>query len=323
MTMSRLLLLLLLGCLIAAAPAADAQTTPEGIKLFEAKQYKEALTCFESVVGKNKKDAEAWSYLAAIHVRRDFRDIDKAEDEIDEAIDINENISRYHLIRGQVLGVKAQTSGMVKAAFIAPKVKSAFLRAVELDPKSVEARQGLFSYYLMAPGVMGGSDEEALKQAKEITALDAYQGHLVQATYYQRKNESTKAENELQQAIAANPQKPEGWGRLGGFYNSQKRYDDAFRQFKKFAELDPKNPRPLAGQGDALSGKGNHKEAAEKYLAALAIDKTFSGAIYALAQSYEKQELRQRAKETYQWFLTVEPKGQRAENAEKKTKELN
>jgi tetratricopeptide (TPR) repeat protein len=146
----RSLLIFLLGCLMAAAPVASAQTTSEGIKLFEAKQYKEALTCFESVVGKNKKDAEAWSYLAAIHVRRDFRDLDKAEDEIDEAIDINENVSRYHLIRGQVLGIKAQLSGMFKAAIVAPKVKSAFLRAVELDSKSVEARQGLFSYYLMA-----------------------------------------------------------------------------------------------------------------------------------------------------------------------------
>jgi tetratricopeptide (TPR) repeat protein len=181
----------------------------------------------------------------------------------------------------------------------------------------------LFSYYLMAPGVMGGSDEEALKQAKEISALDPYQGHMVQATYYQRKNEPAKAEDELLQAVTANPQKPDALGRLGGFYNSQKRYDDALCQFKKFAELDPKNPWSLAGQGDALSGKGSYKEAAEKYLAALAIDKTFSGAIYALAQSYEKQELKQRAKETYQWFLTVEPKGSRADNAEKKIKELN
>ena len=147
------------------------------VSSFLRKAYKEALACFQSIVEKDKKDADAWSYLAAIHVRRDFRDIDKAEDEIDEAIDLNEHVSRYYLIRGQVLGIKAQTSGMVKAAFIAPKVKSAFLRAVELDPKSVEAHQGLFSYYLYAPGIMGEGTKLSGRRRKKSSA-DNYQGRL-------------------------------------------------------------------------------------------------------------------------------------------------
>ncbi|MCX6137214.1 MAG: tetratricopeptide repeat protein [Ignavibacteriales bacterium] len=319
----RLKLPVLLMFVIASSSFATAQSTNDGVKLFEAKKYKDALACFEAVVGKNKKDAEAWSYLAAIHLRREFRDIDKAEDEIDEAIDLQENVSRYHLIRGQVLGVKAQLSGMLKAAIVAPKVKSAFLRAVELDPKSVEARQGLFSYYLMAPGVMGGSEEESLTQAKEISILDPYQGHMVLASYYQKMKDPAKVENEFLQAIALDPQKSVAYNRLGNYYRDQKRWDDALRQFRKITEIDPQNPSGLTGQGDVYAGKENYKEATEKYLAALAVDKTYSPAIYVLALSYEKQGLKQRAKETYQWFLTIEQKGSRAETAEKKIKELN
>jgi len=142
---------------------------------------------------------------------------------------------------------------------------------------------------------------------------------MVQATYYQRKNEPAKAEDELLQAVTANPQNPM-LGRLGGFYNSQKRYDDALCQFKKFAELDPKNPWSLAGQGDALSGKGSYKEAAENIWRLWRLIRP-SVVPSTLLRNPTKSRIEAEGERTYQWFLTVEPKGSRADNAEKKIKE--
>ncbi len=299
---------------------AFAQTDSTGIKLIEQRKYSEAKTYFESAVKKNKKDAEARYYLA--HSLMLLKNYNDAEDEIDEAIELNEKVPKYHMLRGNILGQKAMTANVVSQGFLAPKIKNAYLRASELDPKNIEARNGLFMYYLMAPGIMGGGDEKALEQANAIAALDAFRGHLVLAIYYNRKKDFAKVEIEYKAAITSDPKKGIGYKQLGYFYMNQKRYAEAYEQMKKYGEVDPKNPDAHDSYADVLFNEGKTELAIDKYLFALSLEKNFSPSIYSLAECYEKQGLKPKAKETYQWFLTLEPEGRRADAAKKKLKDL-
>lgn len=297
-----------------------AQVDSTGIKLLAERKNAEAQTFFEAAVKKNKKDAEARYYLAVALSRQGK--FDDAEDEIDEAIDLNENVAKYHLARGQILGQKAMNANVVSQAFIAPKIKNAFLRASELDPSNIEARIALFNYYLMAPGIMGGSDEKAVEQMDAVEKLDAFRGHSLRANYFLRKKDSAKAESEMKSAIALRPELVSGYKQLGYFYLNQKRFADAYRQMKKYIELEPNNPDAHDSYADVLKAEGKYDEAITKYQHALSIDKNFAASIYSLAECYEKKSMNQKAKETYQWFLTVEPNSRRSETAKKKINEL-
>lgn len=297
-----------------------AQVDSTGIKLLEQRKNKEAQAFFETSVEKNGKDPEARYNLAVSLTRQG--NYDDAEDEIDEAIDLDDKVAKYHLLRGQILGQQAMNANVFSQALLAPKIKNAFLRASELDPSNIEARIALYNYYVMAPGIMGGSDEKAVLQVTELKKLDPFRGHLLHANYYNRKKDSVNAESEIKKALTVSPENSNGYKQLGYFYLNQKRFKEAHAQMKKFIELEPANPDSYDSDGDVYRAEGKYDQAIERYLYALSVDKNFSASIFSLADCYEKKSMNQKAKETYQWFLSVEPDGRRSETAQKKIKEL-
>ncbi len=300
---------------------AEAQVDSTGMKLIEQRKFAEAQSFFEGKLKANAKDAESKYQLARVFVFQ--RNMDEAEDAIDDALELNDRDARFHFLRGQILGEIAQNANIFKQGILAPKIKNAFLRAVELDSTFVDAHVGLYNYFIMAPGIMGGSEEEALKQANVVVALNSYRGHLLLANFHQRKKEAAETESEYRKAIDAEPKRTGGYKSLGYFYIGEKRYDDAIVQFRKYVELDPKNPDALDSYGDVFFNQGKYDEAIEKYNAALFLDKNFSPSIYQLGSCYEKKGMNAKAVETYQWYLSVAPAGRFAEAAKKKIKELS
>jgi tetratricopeptide (TPR) repeat protein len=297
------------------------QVDSTGIKLINQRKYSDAQSFFESVIQKNDKNAEAYYFLSiALMFQQKY---DDAQDAVEEAIDLNENISKYHITRGNILGQKAMTANVVSQGFLAPKIKNAYLRASELDPSNVEARIALYRYYVMAPGIMGGSEEKAFEQATAVVQLNPYRGYNLLSNYYaQVKKDTVQAENQIKKAIAIKPDTGDGYKRLGYLMMNQKRWAEAYNQMKRYIELEPKNPDSYDSYADVLKAEHKVERAIEKYLFALSIDKNYSASIFSLAECYELQGSKQKAKETYQWFLTVEPQGRRAESAQKKIKEL-
>ncbi len=93
---------------------------------------------------------------------------DDAINYLDAAIEGDENNHLYYNMLGNAYGMKAQNSGLFKAAFAAPKAKSNWEKALELKPDYLRAKQALFQYYLRAPGIMGGDDDKAKEMALNI-----------------------------------------------------------------------------------------------------------------------------------------------------------
>lgn len=306
---------------LASSLVASAQVDSTGFRLLAEKKFAEAAAFFSTATKKNSKDAEAFYYLAVSLQRQ--QKLDEAEDAVDEAIDLNEGAAKYHLTRGQILGMQAMSANVLSQGLLAPRIKNAFLKASELDPANVEARQALYNYYVMAPGIMGGSEEKAFEQAKAVVKLDPFAGYLMMANYYGRvKKDSSEAEQQLRKAIAAEPERGLGYKQLGYLFMNRKQFAKAYEQMQRYIEVEPKNADSYDSYGDVLKAEQKYDQAIEKYHYALSVDKTYSPSIYSLGECYELKGQKQKAKETFQWFLTVDPHNRRAEAAQKKIKEL-
>lgn len=70
-----------------------------------------------------------------------------------------------HYALGVTLGVQAMHEGLIKAARSAGTVREALSTAHELYPAWYPARSALIEFYLLAPGIMGGSTSKAASLA--------------------------------------------------------------------------------------------------------------------------------------------------------------
>lgn len=102
-----------------------------------------------------------------------------------------------HYALGQVLGTQAMSASMFKAISLSGKIKDAFSRAVELDPAMPEARAALQQFYLMAPGVAGGSLPKAAQLAAEVRESLPELAKLMRARVAQQEDKIADAEREL------------------------------------------------------------------------------------------------------------------------------
>lgn len=85
-------------------------------------------------------------------------------------------VAVHQLVLGQMLLAKAADQGGLGALGTAKKGRRALEQAVALDPDLLDAREGLVQFHVRAPGIAGGSKDEAARQAGEIARRDQWRG---------------------------------------------------------------------------------------------------------------------------------------------------
>jgi len=301
-----------------------AQTIDEGVALVQQKKYAEAKAVFEQILDKNKNDAEAHYRLGFLLFNREYkeRDVDEAVDQLEKAVDLNPNNADYQFQYGAALGEKAQNAGMIKQAFLAPKIKNAFKRSVELNPQNARARIALAQYYLIAPSIMGGDDAEGWKQLDEAIKLDEFQGRTRKAYFLARAKKNTEAENEHKMLVKSYSGNWRVWKNYGYFCMGIERYDDATKNFQKYVVLRPDTADSYQSLAEALLKKGENDQAMVNLNKSLSIDKDFIPAIISLGEAYQAKGQKKEAKETYQRAIAVTQNEYYKKQAEKKLKEV-
>jgi tetratricopeptide (TPR) repeat protein len=302
----------------------SAQTIDEGVALVQQKRYAEAKAVFEKVLDKNKDDAEAHYRLGLVFYNRGFksRDVDEAVDHLEKAVDLNSNNADYQFWYGAALGEKAQNAGMIKKAFLAPKIKKAFKRSVELNPQNARARIALAQYYLMAPSIMGGDDAEGWKQLDEAIKLDEIQGRTIKAYFLARAKKNDEAEKEYKILTNTYSKDWHIWKNYGYFYMNIEHYDDAVKNFQKYVVLRPDTADSYQSLAEALLKKGENDQAIMNLNISLSIDKDFVPAIISMGEAYQAKGQKKEAKETYQRAIEVAQNEYYKKQAEKKLKEV-
>lgn len=312
-------------CVLAPASLAQNGDAQRGVKLFEERNYPAARVEFSAVLSRDARDANALYYMGRIALAED-RPGD-AIDWFEKAVKANDKSSEYHLWLANALGEEAQRASKLRQPFLARRVKSEFERAVQLDPRSVAARRGLMDFYMIAPGVMGGSKEKAREQAAEIAKISALQGRLAAASIAQREKNAEVAEREYVAAVTENPDSVIAHLTLSVFYQNTQRWDDAFGVLDRLLAAKPDEIRAhyQIGRAAALSGKQlDRGERSLKLWIAKppedALTTTRSGAHYRLGMVYEKQGKRDLARAAYEEAIRINSRNEDARKALEKLK---
>jgi tetratricopeptide (TPR) repeat protein len=238
---------------------------------------------------------------------------EKAVELYTKAIALEPKNADYHYFLGVAYGEMAQEAGMLKAASLAKKTKAAFEQAVALNPKHTDARMGLVSYYLLAPGFMGGGDDKAVAQAAAIKAYDSLDGHRAYASIYRHQKKPDLARKELVEAVRENPKSAKAHTILGNTYASEKNWSAALHEYETAVQLDPKFMVAYLRIGQHAASSGTNyargEEALRKYLAYTPdpLEPGHAGAWMALGVIQEKQGKKAEAKTSFTNALKLVP----------------
>jgi tetratricopeptide (TPR) repeat protein len=165
----------------------------KGEKLFQAKKYDEAQVIFEGIVKSKPSDVKSIEYLGDIAAHN--KSWEEAVEYYKKLKDLKPTEANYYFKYGGALGMRASEVNRFKALGMAGDVKEAFEKAIELNPKHIQARWGLIEYYLHLPGIFGGSETKAASYSNELMKLSPVDGYLSKGRieeYFKRYTEAEK-----------------------------------------------------------------------------------------------------------------------------------
>jgi tetratricopeptide (TPR) repeat protein len=312
---------MLAACLVTSLALAQA-TFEQGLRLEREGKYEEAKSVYEEVLAKNNSRAEAHHQLGLLYLRR-MSKIDQAIQHLERAVALEERNAEYHFALAEAYNADLENSTIVGKTMVAPKIRAQLELAVKYNPGSVQYREAMVQYYLVAPGIVGGSYAKAHEQADEVAKLDSHKGLLVHAMIYYREGKKDKSLETIQKAIALDPQNWRGYHRLCGYYISEKRYDEAIAPAKKGIQVAPNMANCYDCLGDAYYKKGMYDEAIATLRIALQKNPQYALANLNLARSYEAKGLYKEAVQYYGKYISLVPKGPQADQSKKKIAELS
>lgn len=283
-----LLLLVTTSLLSAAVPKEDAvpiQTLLRERKLGEAEAAANALV--------SRMPGEAHAHVLLGAVRMNQQKPEAAVASFEKAVELAPADAEIRRQLGDAYGFSAQKAGMLSKLGWARKCRAAYEKAVELDPKNVNARFSLMGFYQMAPAMVGGGMDKAHVQAAEIKKLDAERGTVALTTLYTAEKKFTEAFRELDQALTAKADSYPILFQLGRTAAmSGERLEDGLRALQRCLTLAvPAGSPPYEAAhwriGNIYEKKGDPAAARAAYDASLAANPSFGQAAAALKKLEE------------------------------------
>jgi len=307
--------------LLLSSQAFPQETYPAAVALVEAKDYAGAKRILLAVIEHDGQNHQARFLLGKL-LGGPLREYDAAEEQLEKAVELAPDSAEYHFSMGNLYGIQAQNASIFSKLSYAGKVKDEFKRASALSPRNIRYRFALMSYLLQAPGIAGGSKDQAREQAVEIAKFDRYEGEMAMAEVEASTGNTEKAEQAYRRAIAMRPDGWRGDHRLGYFYVREKRWDDAIAQFRKYVGVAPKDANSHDSLGEAFLAKGSADEALASYLTALSVNPSFPSSLHGAAKCYDRKGMRAEAVRYYRQYAGANPAARDAKAARERADEL-
>src|SRR3954468_4425230 len=169
-TYMRLPIFFLLSTTLAYA-AIPAEKSAAVLRLIREQKVGEAESAANALVVANPAEPEALGLLATVNVAKG--DAEAAVKAAEKAAALAPASSEFQRQLGDAYGFSAQKAGLFGKIGFAKKCRVAYEKSVELDPKNINARLSLMTFYQQAPGAVGGGIDKAYAQAEAVKKLDA------------------------------------------------------------------------------------------------------------------------------------------------------
>jgi tetratricopeptide (TPR) repeat protein len=108
----------------------------------------------------------------------------------------------------------------------------------------------LATYYLEAPGFLGGGVDKAVQLASRIASLDAAAEHSVRARIAEKRRDFSGAEAHLQKAVEMAPRQVDPLIKLAQFFARHGKLQQGEQALAAAAEVAPESPRLLFARAE-------------------------------------------------------------------------
>jgi len=198
--------------------------------------------------------------------REDYKE---AANAFDAALEAEPTDPQLLVWRGRAYGRRAERAtgfGKLAAFGMARKVRESFEEAVAADPKNLDALESLFSFYLEAPGIVGGGTDKAEELIPRIAAVRPAQGERARAQLFETAGNMAAAEAALRRAIELEADEIGHVLSLASFLARRGRFDESDRLFAQGFERQPDSPRVWFSRAKALVRSERRPEEARRLL---------------------------------------------------------
>jgi Flp pilus assembly protein TadD len=254
-------------------------------KLYNLTLFQQSLEVLQAVPD---KDAAVYELMGRNYYGQgEFK---KATEVLEKAVALQPGNSGFSLWLGRAYGRRAETSSMITAPGLANKARQFFEKAAQLNPDNLDAQSDLFEYYLEAPGFLGGGFDKASATAARIARISPAEGHWAQAKLAEKRQEFSKAEEQLRRAFEVAPHQIARLIDLAHLFTKQGRYHEADLSLAKAEQIAPNSPKLLFAKADLyIKSKRNLDVARELLKRYLSIPLTPEDPPRAAAEKLLKQ----------------------------------
>jgi Tfp pilus assembly protein PilF len=220
-------------------------------------------------------------------------DVEGAEKSGATAVEMKGDEARFHHHLARVYLRQLRGASFITLATVAPAAREQLELAVKHDPKLVEARLDLATYYLSAPQIAGGSKDKARQEIEEVIKLDELRGRILRAQAFTKEGKTDEAAAEYQ-ALMEGPGKASRdlYANFGNMLVKAKRFAQAVPVCERLVEMDTSSPKAIAFNrallGDAYRGAKRYSDAAAQYREVLKADPTHEAALAGLKDVEKK-----------------------------------
>ncbi len=296
-----------------------------GRRAYEASDYAKAIQTLQAAAANDPQNGDVQLLLAKSYL--ELQQHDRAIKSAERAVAIDAQNSIYHEWLGRAYGEKAGHASWFSAISLAKKTRKEFETAVQLETRNYSARQALIEFDCSAPGIVGGGEDKALPQIKQLAEMDAAEGHYAAGNCRRQKKEFAAADEEFTKALESNPKSAELIYDIGDYAIKRSQPERLLEVADTGERVAPGDRRGKFYRGVALVLKRENPEEAERLMKEYA-DKapTRSGyprpaAAHAwLGRLFEDQNQMEEAAKEFENALKLDPKNKMAQEALKRLK---
>jgi tetratricopeptide (TPR) repeat protein len=230
------------GAGLAGASAGIAQraTLAEINAALQDGEADKALALVNTLPQAGADDAEAQNLEC--RVRFTLQQWNAAASECQQAVNLDQGNSNYHLWLGRALGEWADRATFLSAYSLGKRARAEFETAVRLDPRNPAALTDLGSFYKDAPALMGGGLDKAEGVADQLDKIEPARAHQLRGEVAEQRRDYSTAEREFKLAVATSDHPALQWSVLASFYDRHQEWpqmESAIHSCVTAAERDP------------------------------------------------------------------------------------